>query len=195
MTVDAAVPQNLQAIGNLEALQAVCQRLFIPGPGERLVFGEGPQHARLLLLGEAPGEKEAETGRPFVGNSGRLLDKYLQRSGIRREEVYVTNVIKVRPPGNRTPRISEVKEALPVVLRQIELIRPAVIVCLGSIAVQAMVDRKAKITEIRGVWQEKDGIRIMPTYHPSAVFRDENKRELLKEDLSSVAHALGEPGA
>ncbi|MCY9513468.1 uracil-DNA glycosylase [Paenibacillus apiarius] len=195
MTVDAAVPQNLQATGNLEALQAVCQRVFVPGPGERLVFGEGPQHARLLLLGEAPGEKEAETGRPFVGNSGRLLDKYLQRSGIRREEVYVTNVLKVRPPGNRTPRTSEVKEALPVVLRQIELIRPAVIVCLGSIAVQAMVDRKAKITEIRGVWQEKDGIRIMPTYHPSAVFRDENKRELLKQDLSSVAHALGEPGA
>ncbi|MFD0715349.1 uracil-DNA glycosylase [Paenibacillus sp. GCM10027626] len=194
MTVEAAVPQDWQAIGNLEALHAVCQRLFIPDPDERLVFGEGPDHARLLLLGEAPGEKEAAAGRPFVGNSGRLLDKYLQRAGLRREDAYVTNVLKIRPPGNRTPRTSEVKEALPLVIRQIELIRPAVIVCLGSIAVQAIVDRKAKITEIRGVWQEKDGVHIMPTYHPSAVFRDENKRELLKQDLSSVANVLSKLG-
>ncbi|KPV57489.1 DNA polymerase [Paenibacillus sp. A3] len=188
------MPQDLHAIGNLEALEAVCQRVFLPEPGERLVFGEGPEHAQLLLIGEAPGEKEAETGRPFVGNSGRLLDKYLQEADILREDAYVTNVIKVRPPGNRTPRISEVKEAVPILLRQIDLIRPAVIVCLGSIALQAVLDRKAKITEIRGVWQEKDGIRIMPTYHPSAVFRDENKRELLKQDLFSVGEALRERG-
>ncbi|MEC0209196.1 uracil-DNA glycosylase [Paenibacillus ehimensis] len=194
MTVATTIPQDLHAIGHLEALQAFCQRVFLPEPGERLVFGEGPEHARLLLIGEAPGEKEAETGRPFVGNSGRLLDKYLQEADLLREEAYVTNVIKVRPPGNRTPRISEVKEAMPVLLRQIELIRPAVIVCLGSIALQAVLDRKAKITEIRGVWQEKDGIRIMPTYHPSAVFRDENKRELLKQDLFSVGDALKEKG-
>ncbi|MDO3681046.1 uracil-DNA glycosylase [Paenibacillus ehimensis] len=192
MTVATTIPQDLHAIGHLEALQAFCQRVFLPEPGERLVFGEGPEHARLLLIGEAPGEKEAETGRPFVGNSGRLLDKYLQEADLLREEAYVTNVIKVRPPGNRTPRISEVKEAMPVLLRQIELIRPAVIVCLGSIALQAVLDRKAKITDIRGVWQEKDGIRIMPTYHPSAVFRDENKRELLKQDLFSVGDALKE---
>ncbi|WP_051570642.1 uracil-DNA glycosylase [Paenibacillus ehimensis] len=192
MTVATTIPQDLHAISHLEALQAFCQRVFLPEPGERLVFGEGPEHARLLLIGEAPGEKEAETGRPFVGNSGRLLDKYLQEADLLREEAYVTNVIKVRPPGNRTPRISEVKEAMPVLLRQIELIRPAVIVCLGSIALQAVLDRKAKITDIRGVWQEKDGIRIMPSYHPSAVFRDENKRELLKQDLFSVGDALKE---
>lgn len=187
-------PQDLQLIGNLEALQAVCQRVFLPQPGERLVFGEGPEYSRLLLLGEAPGQKEAETGRPFVGNSGRLLDKYLQKADIHRDETYVTNVVKVRPPGNRTPRTSEVKEAVPILFRQIELIRPAFIVCLGSIAVQAILDRKAKITEIRGMWLEKDGIRIMPTYHPSAVFRDENKKELLKQDISSVGNALRELG-
>ncbi|GIP32817.1 uracil-DNA glycosylase family protein [Paenibacillus sp. J2TS4] len=194
MIVETVSPYDLQAIRNLEALDAVCHRVFLPEPGEKLVFGEGPEHARLLLLGEAPGEKEAETGRPFVGNSGRLLNKYLQEADILREEAYLTNVIKVRPPGNRKPKISEIKEALPILLRQIELIHPAIIVCLGSIAVQAIVDRKAKITEIRGEWLEKHGIRILPTYHPSAVFRDEIKRELLKQDLFSAANALTKLG-
>lgn len=190
MTMATTVPPDLQAFGSLEALQSFCQSVFVPEPGEQLVFGEGPEHARLLLIGEAPGAKEAETGRPFVGNSGRLLDKYLEKAGISREEAYVTNVLKIRPPGNRTPRASEVKEALPILLRQIELIDPAILVCLGSIAVQSIVDPKAKITEMRGTWQEKDGIRIMPTYHPSAVFRDENKRELLKQDIFTAASAL-----
>lgn len=190
MTIETVFHQDLQAIGDLKALHALCLRTFLSEPGELLVFGEGPDQARLLFIGEAPGEQEALTGRPFVGNAGRLLNKYLVKSDIHREKAYLTNVIKVRPPGNRTPRISEVKEALPVLLRQIELVRPEIIVCLGSIAVQAVIDRKAKITEIRGNWQEKDGIRIMPTYHPSAVFRDENKRELLKQDLSEVGTAL-----
>lgn len=190
MTIETVSHQDLQSIDDLEALHAFCLRTFLPDQGELLVFGEGPDQARLLIIGEAPGEHEAETGRPFVGNAGRLLNKYLLKADIHREKAYLTNVIKVRPPGNRTPRISEVKEALPVLLRQIELIRPAIIVCLGSIAVQAVIDRKAKITELRGDWQEKDGIRIMPTYHPSAVFRDENKRELLKQDLSEVGTAL-----
>ncbi|XEC94767.1 uracil-DNA glycosylase [Paenibacillus tarimensis] len=194
MNVENAVLDELQATGNLEELKALCLRIFHPEPGEQLVFGEGPAQARLLLIGEAPGEKEAETGRPFVGNAGRLLNKYLQEAGILREDAYLTNVIKVRPPGNRTPRISEVNEALPVLLRQIELIRPAIIVCLGSIAAQAAIDRKAKITEIRGHWLEKNGYRIMPTYHPSAVFRDEDKRDLLKLDLSEAGNALRLPG-
>ncbi|AJY77775.1 DNA polymerase [Paenibacillus beijingensis] len=174
----------------MESLKAACLRAFTPEPGEQLVFGEGPGHARLMLIGEAPGEQEALTGRPFVGNSGRLLDRYLAKASIAREEAYVTNVVKVRPSGNRTPRRSEVKEALPVLLRQIELIRPSFIVCLGSIAVHAVYDWKAKITETRGNWLEKDGIRMMPTYHPSAVFRDENKRQLLKADLLAVGAAL-----
>ncbi|WCF05752.1 uracil-DNA glycosylase [Paenibacillus thiaminolyticus] len=190
MIAGTAIPEDLHTIGNLAALHAVCERVFEPEPGERLVFGEGPEHARILLLGEAPGAKEAETGRPFVGNSGRLLNKYLQKADILRENAYVTNVIKVRPPGNRKPKTSEVTEALPILVREIELIDPAIIVCLGSIAVQALVDRKAKITELRGTWVERHGIRIMPTYHPSAVFRDEQKRELLKQDIFSAAEAL-----
>jgi uracil-DNA glycosylase family 4 len=187
MTVGTAA---LDGITDLETLEAVCLRTFFPA-AERVVFGEGPERARLMVIGEAPGEEEAKTGRPFVGNAGRLLNKYLEEAGIQREEVYITNVGKVRPPENRTPKKSEVKEALPFLLRQIELIRPLVLVCLGSIAVQAVIDPKAKITEIRGAWAEKGGMKIMPTYHPSAVFRDEGKRRLLKEDLIQVGKMLG----
>lgn len=180
----------LNAIPDLEALEDLCMREFLPAAGENLVFGEGPKNARFMLIGEAPGKEEAKTGRPFVGNSGRLLNKYLKEADIDREEGYVTNVLKVRPPDNRTPRKSESKEALPFLIRQIELIQPAVIVCLGSIAVTAVLDPKAKITQIRGEWREKDNIKIMPTYHPSAVFRDEGKKELLKNDLIEVGRML-----
>lgn len=188
MSVGTIDRPDLHLIEDLTTLREVCEREFAPEAGERVVFGEGPEHARLLLIGEAPGEQEAESGRPFVGNAGRLLNRYLDKAGILRELVYVTNVIKVRPPGNRTPRKSEVNVALPYLLRQIELIHPAFIVCLGSIAVQAVIDPKAKITEIRGQWQEIDGIQVMPTYHPSAVFRDETKKEWLKQDLIAVGN-------
>ncbi|MFC4770185.1 uracil-DNA glycosylase [Effusibacillus consociatus] len=186
------VLETLETIKDLEALESLCVRSFIPSEGEKLVFGEGPKHARLLLIGEAPGEEEAKSGRPFVGNSGRLLNKYLAEADIERESTYVTNVLKVRPPDNRTPKKSEVKAALPFLLRQIELIQPIFIVCLGSIAVQAVIDPKAKITQIRGEWVEQAGRRIMPTYHPSAVFRDEAKREMLKHDLKEVGKALSD---
>ncbi|XID92342.1 uracil-DNA glycosylase [Paenibacillaceae bacterium WGS1546] len=193
MSDERAVVQDLREVRDLQELYAVCSHTFVPRPGERLVFGEGPERARLLLIGEAPGKQEAETGRPFVGNAGRLLNKYLQETGIKREEAYLTNTVKVRPPGNRTPRITEVREALPILFRQIELVGPSILVCLGSIAVQAVVDPKAKITELRGEWQTKDGLRIMPTYHPSAIFHDETKRDLLKRDLSAVEAALSHP--
>lgn len=181
---------HLEAVADLEALRVVCLRTFSPAEGEQVVFGEGPEHALLMMIGEAPGKQEAESGRPFVGNAGRLLDKYLEEAEIDRKDVYITNVLKVRPPGNRTPRKSEIKEALPFLLRQIQLVRPAILVCLGSISVQAVVDPKAKITEIRGEWLEKDGLQIMPTFHPSAVFHDDSKKKWLKKDLSEVGKRL-----
>ncbi len=181
---------TVDSIIDLETLKEVCIHTFVPAAGESVVFGEGPAKARLMLVGGAPGAEEAKTGRPFVGNAGRLLNKYLEETKIPREDVYVTNVLKIRPPDNRTPRRAEIKEALPFLIRQIELIRPAVLVCLGSIAVQAVLDPKARITQIRGQWTEKDGIKIMPTYHPSAVFHDEDKKVLLKQDLILVSTML-----
>lgn len=181
---------DLETINDLEVLETVCVRSFTPADGEQVVFGEGPKHAKIMLIGEAPGEEEAKTGRPFVGNAGRLLNKYLREAGIDREETYITNVLKIRPEGNRKPRKSEIKEVLPFLIRQMELLHPAVVVCLGSTAVQSVLDPKAKITQIRGEWQEKDGMNIMPTYHPAAVFHDEGKKERLKEDLIQAEKKL-----
>jgi DNA polymerase len=180
----------LPEIASLDALEIYCRETLVPAEGELTVFGEGPASARLMLIGEAPGEEEARTGRPFVGNAGRLLNKYMAEAGIVREDAYVTNVIKVRPPGNRTPRKTEVREALPVLERQIELIRPAIIVCLGGVAAQAVIDPKAKITQIQGQWFDRDGIHIIPTYHPSSVFHDEGKKLHLKQDLVEIGRRL-----
>lgn len=165
-------------------------KTFFPAADEKLVFGEGPENASLMIIGEAPGEEEAKSGRPFVGNSGRLLNKYLEEAEIARDTVYITNILKTRPPGNRKPKNSEISQALPFLERQIQLVKPKIIVCLGSTAVQAIVDPKAKITELRGTWVERDSFKIMPTFHPSAVFRDEGKRQLLKRDLIEAGNML-----
>lgn len=181
---------SLNAVNDLNTLKNICMETFSPAEGERLVFGEGPENARLMLIGEAPGEEEGRTGRVFIGNAGRLLNKYLDEAEINRESVYITNVVKIRPPENRTPKKSEVNEALPFLERQIDLVKPKIVVCLGRIAVQAIVDPKAKITEIRGQWKERKSYRIMPTYHPSSVFHDQGKKELLKRDLIQVAKEI-----
>ena len=180
----------LNDVHDLGSLKAICMETFFPAADEKLVFGEGPKNASLMMIGEAPGEEEAKSGRPFVGNSGRLLNKYLEEAEIARDKVYITNILKIRPPGNRKPQSSEVRQALPFLERQIQLVKPEIIVCLGSTAVQAIVNPKAKITELRGAWIERDGFKIMPAFHPSAVFRDKEKRQLLKRDLIEAGNML-----
>lgn len=177
-------------VNDLESLKNVCMEVFFPAADEKLVFGEGPESASLMIIGEAPGEEEAKSGRPFVGNSGKLLNKYLAAAEIARDQVYITNILKTRPPGNRKPQSSEIKQALPFLERQIQLVKPKILICLGSTAIQAIVDPKAKITELRGTWIERDSLKIMPTFHPAAVFRDEEKRQLLKRDLIAAGHML-----
>lgn len=181
---------SLNEVNDLETLKKICMETFIPDEGEKVVFGEGPANANLMLIGEAPGAEEAKMGRGFIGNAGRILNKYLGEAGINRELAYIANVVKIRPPNNRTPKKSEVGKGLPFLERQIELVQPKIVVCLGRIAVQAIIDSKAKITEMRGIWQEKDSMRIMPTYHPSVVFHDDVKKELLKKDLILVGKLL-----
>jgi uracil-DNA glycosylase len=180
----------LNDVNDLGTLKNVCMKTFFPAADEKLVFGEGPENASLMMIGEAPGEEEAKSGRPYVGNSGRLLNKYLEEAEIARDNVYITNILKTRPPGNRKPKNSEISQALPFLERQIQLVKPKIIVCLGSTAVQAIIDPKAKITELRGTWVERDSFKIMPTFHPSAVFRDEGKRQLLKRDLIEAGNMI-----
>lgn len=157
------------------------------------VPGEGNRQARLLFVGEAPGRDEDLQGRPFVGRAGQLLTRIIQAMGFSREEVYIANVIKCRPPENRTPRPDEVKACSPYLLRQIELIRPRVIVALGKVATDFLLQSSKSMSELRGNFGEFQGIPVMPTFHPSYLVRNEGNKEIKKmvwEDMKKVLELL-----
>lgn len=161
----------------------------------RAVPGEGPPKARILLLGEAPGRKEDEEGRPFVGSAGRILDRALASAGLRRGDVFLTNVVKCRPPGNRRPRTEEVAACRPYLEGQIEDVDPRVIVALGATALQALLGRRENIRRVRGRAFEWNGRRVQPTYHPAAVRYNRRLERSLAADLRIARRFLeeGEP--
>ncbi|GAV22809.1 uracil-DNA glycosylase [Carboxydothermus pertinax] len=163
-----------------------CQRCNLRAHAQRVVFGEGNENALLMLVGEGPGAEEDRQGRPFVGAAGELLNKILEAAGISREEVYIGNVVKCRPPNNRVPTKDEVAACRQFLDRQIELIKPKIIVCLGATAAQALIGPEVRITKIRGLWHEKGDIKIMPTYHPAALLRDPAKKRPTWEDFKAV---------
>jgi len=157
------------------------------------VPGEGNRQASLMFVGEAPGRDEDLQGRPFVGRAGQLLTRIIQAMGFNREEVYIANVIKCRPPENRTPRPDEVKACSPYLLRQIELIRPRVIVALGKVAADFLLPGSKSMSELRGNFGEFQGIPVMPTFHPSYLVRNEGNKEIKKmvwEDMKKVLQLL-----
>ena len=155
----------------------------------QLVAGDGDPGARLMLVGEAPGASEDREGRPFVGRAGGLLDEVLAQAGLRRAEVYVTNVVKARPPGNRDPRPAEVAHHRPWLLAELELIRPDLIVPLGRHAL-AHFAPGLRITEVAGTLLEHDGRRIFPLLHPAAALRSPGMRERLFADALRLPAAL-----
>ncbi|MBI5104147.1 MAG: uracil-DNA glycosylase [Solirubrobacterales bacterium] len=154
-----------------------------------MVPGEGPATASVVIVGEAPGAKEDQQGRPFVGNAGRLLDKLLAEAGMERDDVYITNVVKARPPGNRDPRKDEVAHHWPWLERQLELIRPALLVPLGRHAL-ARFAPEARISEVHGTVLEAEGRRLFPLYHPAAALHNPGLREQLVEDARALGRAL-----
>lgn len=159
-----------------------------------LVFGVGNEHARLMFIGEGPGEQEDLQGIPFVGPAGQLLTDMLSMIDIDRKDVYIANIVKCRPPKNRDP-LSEEQEACRKWLeRQIALVDPEFIVCLGRIAAKALIDEDFRITREHGQWFDMDGRRIMATYHPSALLRDINKRPEAFADLRSLRKELKAAG-
>ena len=170
----------------------LCRQCALRQGCKQVVFGEGNPEARLMLVGEGPGAREDEQGRPFVGAAGQLLDKILVAAGFTRDEVYITNVVKCRPPGNRLPVVSEVTTCRSYLEKQIELIKPDIIVCLGALAAQTLIRPDLKITRERGQWVSKNGIQLMPTYHPAALLRDENKKRPVWEDFKQVRDACRE---
>ena len=173
-----------------ECLQ--CQRCELCKTRTNVVFGVGPEDARIMFIGEGPGENEDLQGEPFVGRAGRLLDDMLELIGLDRTKVYIGNMVKCRPPKNRDP-LPEEQEACSVWLnRQIELLNPAIIVCLGRIAAMRFIRSDFKISREHGVWFEKDGRRVMALYHPAALLRDPRKRPETFEDLKRIQKAARE---
>lgn len=150
-----------------------CHRCGLRDGCHGVVFGEGNPQARIVLCGEGPGAEEDRLLRPFVGAAGQLLDKILTACGFDRfEHVYILNVVKCRPPGNRVPSEEERAACLPNLQAQLRLIQPQIIVPMGATAVQTLIDPQARITRLRGSWIQRDGIWYMPTYHPAALLRN-----------------------
>uniref|UniRef100_A0A7C2E287 Type-4 uracil-DNA glycosylase n=1 Tax=Ammonifex degensii TaxID=42838 RepID=A0A7C2E287_9THEO len=184
---DLAAPQTLDELKNSIT---DCQKCNLAANRTNVVFGEGNPFALLMFIGEGPGADEDRLGRPFVGAAGQLLDRILAACGITREEVYIANIVKCRPPGNRVPLREEAEACLPFLRQQIELIRPQVIVLLGSTALQYLIGSEAKITRMRGQWfGPLYGARVMATYHPAALLRDPGKKRPVWEDFQQVRDA------
>ncbi|MGQ9689277.1 MAG: uracil-DNA glycosylase [Desulfobaccales bacterium] len=167
-----------------------CRRCKLAGGRTHIVFGEGSPQARLMFIGEGPGAEEDLQGRPFVGPAGQLLNNLLAKLGLRREEVYIANIVKCRPPGNRDPEPDEVAACLPFLLKQIDSIRPLVIVTLGRPATQNLLKTEAPISKLRGIWQKYKNIKVMPTFHPSYLLRAPKERLKTWHDMQQVLEYL-----
>lgn len=178
----------------LYAAARACEACELSKTRTNVVIGEGDPHAAVMIVGEGPGRDEDLTGRPFVGAAGKLLDKMLAAIDLKREEVYIANVVKCRPPQNRTPLGDEAKSCLPHLRAQFALIRPKIVVCMGATAAKYVYDEQVRITRDRGVWKEKMGVWFLPTYHPAALLRDESKKADAWEDMKKIRAKLDEIG-
>ena len=186
-------PFDAPAVAPLEALRQEClqcTKCSLRGSAKNLVFGEGSPEAELMFVGEAPGYHEDVQGLPFVGAAGELLTKIIQAIDLQRSEVYIANVLKHRPPQNRDPLPEEVAACLPFLIRQIEAIKPKVIVTLGRFAAQALLNTSEGITRLRGRFHECQGAKLMPTFHPAYLLRNEDAKRPCWDDMKMVRDAL-----
>jgi len=173
-----------------------CKRCKLGTTRKNLVFGVGNPKARLVFVGEGPGADEDEKGEPFVGDAGRMLNRIITAMGIRREDVYICNVVKCRPPGNRNPEADEIGACAPFLLRQIKSVKPEAIVALGKFAAQTLLETKEPISKLRGRFRNFHGIPLMPTYHPSYLLRTGGNSDSfwdVWEDMTQVLQLLKLP--
>jgi uracil-DNA glycosylase len=197
----AKVPEGalppLQSLGEIAATVAACQRCSLYATATNPVPGEGNPDADFMVVGEAPGATEDETGRPFVGRAGQLLTQILAAIQLKREDVFICNVLKHRPPGNRNPEADEVRACSPYLIRQIELIRPKVILALGTFSAQTLLDTKISIGKLRGQIHQYHGVPVVVTYHPAALLRNPAWKRPTWEDVQLARRILDSavPGA
>jgi len=179
-----------ETLEEIRAELSECRRCALCSGRKTMVFGEGNPEARLVLVGEAPGREEDLQGRPFVGEAGRLLERILFAMGLQREQVYICNVIKCRPPQNRDPSPEEIAACEPYLQRQLAAIRPRVIVTLGRFAAQTLLRNQTPISQLRGQWQTYQGVALMPTYHPAYLLRNPAEKRDVWEDMKQVMQRL-----
>jgi uracil-DNA glycosylase len=171
-----------------------CTRCKLHRGRTKLVFGDGNPKAELVFVGEGPGRDEDQQGLPFVGRAGKLLNQMIEAMGLQRKDVYICNVVKCRPPENRAPEKDEVETCSPFLLRQLDAIAPKVIVCLGSIAAQTLLETNRGISHFRGEWMEFRGTKLMATYHPAYLLRNPSAKGEVWKDLQKVMAVLGLQG-
>lgn len=167
-----------------------CKKCKLCQGRNNVVIGTGNKKADLMFIGEGPGADEDAQGIPFVGKAGKLMNTAFQGIGIKREEVYIANVVKCRPPNNRNPEDDEARACLDYLRNQVILVKPKIIVLLGNVALKNILGKEYGITSARGKWVEKNGIMYMPTFHPAALLRDETKKIMFWKDLKEVKKAM-----
>jgi uracil-DNA glycosylase len=190
---DAGTPVAARKIETLEEVRqdlGDCQRCKLSRGRKHIVFGQGNPHADLVLVGEGPGADEDEQGLPFVGRAGQLLNRVLKLVGINREEIYICNVVKCRPPGNRVPEADEIAACSPFLFRQFEAIRPRFICCLGAPAAKTVLGVKEGITKIHGQLFDYAGAKAMVTVHPAYVLRNPREEKILRGDFEKIKEFL-----
>jgi uracil-DNA glycosylase family 4 len=188
--LDGAV-SGFASLEDLKQYIGDCKRCKLCQGRMKLVFGEGSPEAKLVFVGEGPGRDEDLAGRPFVGEAGRLLTRIVAAMGLTREEVYICNVVKCRPPKNRDPEEDEVEACLPFLKEQLNLVRPQVICTLGRVAGQTLLGKEFKITRGRGSWYTFMETPLMPTFHPAYLLRNPSAKRQVWEDIQKVMKRLG----
>lgn len=186
-------PPDHPPAGELDALRVealACRRCPLREGAKQVVFGVGNPRARVMFIGEGPGADEDEQGEPFVGAAGKRLNTWIPRLGLSRADVYIANIVKCRPPGNRAPVPDEAEVCVPWLERQIGIVKPEVICLLGATALRFLLGGEPKITKERGQWREYRGIPVLPTYHPAYILRDPRREEEVFLDMEKLKERL-----
>lgn len=169
-----------------------CQECRLGQTRTNMVFGEGNVRAKIMFVGEGPGRDEDLQGRPFVGRAGQLLTKMIEAIDLKREDVYIANIVKCRPPNNRVPLPDETEKCLPYLRNQFAIVRPKIVVCLGATAGSNIISKDLRITRDRGKWIERKGIFLIATYHPAALLRDPDKKKEAWIDFKKIRDKYNE---
>jgi DNA polymerase len=191
LKADEPSQSNVLTLTDVRKELGDCKRCKLHRTRRTVVFGEGNEKATLMLVGEGPGYDEDVQGRPFVGKAGQLLTKILQSINLPREEVYIANIIKCRPPQNRNPEPDEIQSCHPFLMKQIAVIQPKIICALGTFSAQTLLQTNTKITALRGKLFDLVGIKVIPTYHPAFLLRNPDKKREVWKDMKKIAELLG----